>query len=57
VAWSGRVTKQYDGFNTVANLTTVNYNITGFIAGEGATIGWRAARTAPARTLAARRWR
>ncbi|MFH2046509.1 MAG: MBG domain-containing protein [Pseudomonadota bacterium] len=35
----GSVTKQYDGFNTVANLTTGNYSITGFIAGEGATIG------------------
>jgi len=35
----GSVTKQYDSLDTVANLTTGNYSITGFIAGEGATIG------------------
>ena len=38
VALTGAVTKIYDGNNTVSNLTTGNYNITGFVAGEGATI-------------------
>ena len=36
---TGTVTKVYNGDATVANLTTANYSITGFIAGEGATIG------------------
>ncbi|MCF8079988.1 MAG: filamentous hemagglutinin N-terminal domain-containing protein, partial [Desulfobacterales bacterium] len=36
---TGTVTKVYDGDATVDNLTTGNYSITGFIAGEGATIG------------------
>ena len=35
----GSVTKIYDGDATVTNLTTANYSITGFIAGEGATVG------------------
>ena len=35
----GSVTKEYDGNATVANLATGNYRITGFISGEGATIG------------------
>ena len=35
----GTVTKSYDGDNTVTNLTTANYSITGFLAGEGATVG------------------
>ena len=33
------MTKVYDGSNTVSNLTTANYSITGFVVGEGATIG------------------
>ncbi|MCF8078952.1 MAG: hypothetical protein K9K88_06700 [Desulfobacterales bacterium] len=36
---TGTVTKVYDGDATVDNLTTGNYSITGFVAGEGATIG------------------
>jgi hypothetical protein len=38
VALTGTVTKTYDGTNTVSNLTSGNYGITGFVAGEGATI-------------------
>ncbi|MCF8052482.1 MAG: hypothetical protein K9L59_14665 [Desulfobacterales bacterium] len=36
---TGAVSKIYDGDATVDNLTTGNYSITGFVAGEGATIG------------------
>jgi len=35
----GAVTKTYDGDATVTNLTSGNYSISGFVAGEGATIG------------------
>jgi hypothetical protein len=38
VSLVGTVTKPYDGTNTVSNLTTGNYSIAGFVAGEGATI-------------------
>ncbi|MGK6354675.1 beta strand repeat-containing protein [Sphingomonas sp. DT-207] len=37
VAITGRPTKDYDG-NTDATLTSADYSITGFVAGEGATI-------------------
>ncbi|MFH1603329.1 MAG: MBG domain-containing protein, partial [Pseudomonadota bacterium] len=39
VGLTSTVTKVYDGFNTISNLTPGNYSITGFVAGEGATIG------------------
>ena len=39
VGLTGAVTKVYDGVNTIANLTTANYRITGFVGAEGATIG------------------
>ena len=38
VSLVGAVTKTYNGNNTVTNLTTGNYSITGFVGGEGATI-------------------
>ncbi len=39
VSLTGTVTKTYNGDATVTNLTTGNYSIAGFVAGEGATIG------------------
>jgi len=39
VSLIGSVGKTYDGDATVTNLTTANYAITGFIAGEGASVG------------------
>jgi hypothetical protein len=38
VSLVGSVTRQYNGNNSITNLTPANYSISGFISGEGASI-------------------